>query len=406
MRINSKKSEFVGCSERERKRRYSRIRRKMEERGLDCLIVTGYSGRWNEMNGNLRYITNYADNLSTVSYALFPLAGEPIYIIQMDAKRSNLELSWIKDIRYRATSSASKILVDGIRNLNRSGGHIGLVGASYWNNEIVRMPYDIYLDIIRELPRAKIEDATDIFTEMRQVKSLEELNLIRKSAKLCDDVFQELPRITHAGMREYEWFAKIHEMIYANGGEHPTFLIGASGRMPANDPRLLRNDPLYSSRRISRDDVIISEIGPKTGGYMAQTLQMLSIGKPIRKIVEITEFAAELFPKIAKRLRPGSKLVEITSHAKILAESERSLGACAQSFVPALHFVGFGGPDPTTEPIGEITARPGMVLMIELGPYSRQDIYPWLGNAFEITEGGSRSLTSIPCSERALKIVD
>src|SRR5258707_1356782 len=40
----------------------------MTRRGIDCLVLNGSSGRWNEMNANIRYIAGYADNLSGVGY--------------------------------------------------------------------------------------------------------------------------------------------------------------------------------------------------------------------------------------------------------------------------------------------------------------------------------------------------
>ncbi|MGH7088117.1 MAG: hypothetical protein ACREFQ_04390, partial [Stellaceae bacterium] len=58
------RDEFNHLSDAERDRRWSRIRAEMEKRGVDCLLLNGNSGRWNEMNANIRYVAGYADPLS------------------------------------------------------------------------------------------------------------------------------------------------------------------------------------------------------------------------------------------------------------------------------------------------------------------------------------------------------
>ena len=69
------RDEFDQVSLAERDRRWVHIREEMEKRGVDCLLLNGNSGRWNEMNANIRYVSGYADPLSGTNYALFPLTG-------------------------------------------------------------------------------------------------------------------------------------------------------------------------------------------------------------------------------------------------------------------------------------------------------------------------------------------
>ena len=82
------RSEFNQVSLSERDRRWTRIREEMARRGVDCLLLNGNSGRWNEMNTNIRYLTGYADPLSGTCYAFFPMSGTGTYVTQMTGKRS------------------------------------------------------------------------------------------------------------------------------------------------------------------------------------------------------------------------------------------------------------------------------------------------------------------------------
>ncbi|HKM51625.1 MAG TPA: hypothetical protein VJZ75_10655, partial [Candidatus Bathyarchaeia archaeon] len=61
-------------SEGEYARRYDEIRRMMVERNISSLIIHGDSMKSNRMQANVRYITNFVDEV--VSYVFFPLEGE------------------------------------------------------------------------------------------------------------------------------------------------------------------------------------------------------------------------------------------------------------------------------------------------------------------------------------------
>ena len=58
--------DFYQLSTAERDRRWQAIRAGMDRLGLDCLLLSGNSGRWNEMLANVRYVSGYADNLSGI----------------------------------------------------------------------------------------------------------------------------------------------------------------------------------------------------------------------------------------------------------------------------------------------------------------------------------------------------
>jgi len=102
------RSEFNQVSPGERDRRWTRIRNEMAKRGVDCLLFNGNSGRWNEMNANIRYVAGYADPLSGTCYALFPTTGAGTLVTQMTGKRSLYTLSWFEDLRVGKTSDLGK----------------------------------------------------------------------------------------------------------------------------------------------------------------------------------------------------------------------------------------------------------------------------------------------------------
>src|SRR3989304_10431684 len=53
-----KRYQMPQLSLQERERRWNSVRQKMAQRGLDCLIVHGDSGKYDSMMANIRYLTH------------------------------------------------------------------------------------------------------------------------------------------------------------------------------------------------------------------------------------------------------------------------------------------------------------------------------------------------------------
>jgi hypothetical protein len=87
-------------SEAEYERRYSLVRKGMEENGLDCLLVYGVSRGMGMEPGqtNLVYLTSVASWSQT--YLVFPLNDEPTMFIMSSNQVKNIrDNSVIKDVR-------------------------------------------------------------------------------------------------------------------------------------------------------------------------------------------------------------------------------------------------------------------------------------------------------------------
>ena len=141
------RSEFNQVSTAERDRRWAAIQGKMSERGIDCLAINGNSGRWNEMNANMRYVTGYADPLSGTCYALFPSTGPGTLVTQMTGKRSLHTLSWFEDIRVGKSVDFAAIVEERLTDLGLTKGTLGLAGICFRARESVGLPWAIVDEI-------------------------------------------------------------------------------------------------------------------------------------------------------------------------------------------------------------------------------------------------------------------
>lgn len=386
------RSEFNAVSFAERDRRWREIRAKMAQRGVDALLFNGGSGRWNEMNANIRYVTGYADPLSGTCYALFPASGDGTLLTQMTGKRSLFTLSWFPDIRVGQTSKLGKIVEERLTELGLANGTLGLCGMVFRADENVGLPWNLLEDIKKRLPNLKIVDVTDIMFEMRTVKSDEEIHCLEKSAEVVDAGLEAHWATWKPGMTEREYYSAVVHAMDAAGAEPPTFLLLESGPL---FKAWLTQDPIPSNRVLERGDYIISETSPKWAGYQAQGLQCVVLAKPTREMTELVKYGAEVWHRVTDMLRPGNTLEQAEHCAQDIIERAREkLGDYAGTLVPHCSYAGLGGPDPFARP-AEI--QPNQALMGEIGPYGGRvkPRPPWRmngGYCLITTDGAPRHL--------------
>ena len=354
---------FVRLPLSERDRRWQSIRAEMSLRGVDCLLLNGNSGRWNEMNANIRYLCDYADPLSGTCYALFPGAGEGTLVTQMALKRSAREMSWIQDIRSARTGALAEIVEERLSAIGLVNGTLGLVGITVRADENIGLPWNQLEAIRKRLPGVKVVDVTDLFFEVRSVKSAVELECLARSADLVDLAFEAHLDTWQPGMTERQYYAAIVHAMNAAGAEPPTFLLLESGR-PFGP--WLSQDALPTGRVLSPGDYIVSETSPKWAGYQAQGLQCILLGRPTKAMNELVGYATEVWHRCTEQLRPGKLLREVEHAADDVIERARSrLGALADTLQMHVSYAGLGGPDPLARP-PEIV--PGQAFMPEIGP--------------------------------------
>ena len=401
------RDEFDQVSLAERDRRWVHIRGEMEKRGVDCLLLNGNSGRWNEMNANIRYVSGYADPLSGTNYALFPLTGTGTLVTQMTGKRSLFTLSWFEDLRVGKTIDLAKIVKERFTDLGLTSGTLGLVGMVFRTHENIGLPWNVLEEIKKLLPNLKIVDVTDLFFELRSIKSDEEIRCLERSAEISEIGFKAHITGYRPGMTEREYYSAIVHAMDAAGAEPPTFLLLESGQLFQDWPT---QDPLPSNRVLNLGDYVASESSPKFAGYQAQSLQCVVLGPAKEEMTELVKYGVEVWERFTDLVRPGNLIEQVEHSADDIIEKARArLGDYAGTLIPHCSYAGLGGPDPVARP-REI--QPNQAFMGEIGPYGgRSDPPPpWRmngGYCLISTDGAPRHLSGqSPIEERLMVVID
>jgi len=321
------KSRWPSLSEKERDRRWGRVKELMRVKGLECLVVFGLKGR--------EQFDRYLTNDRTGGIVIFPLEGELVHLtwatFDMPAHLESAlrgEASWVRDMRLGANGAG---VVKVLQEKGYERASIGVVGL-----EIIApgemegyVPYRTWAYVLDNLPHASFHEVSNAFAQLVFVKSDEELQLVRRAAEIGELAAQAMMKVTRPGTSESEIYAAAMNQLFlnrANGSVSPYIspMILHSG--PDNPSWgapmwLLRGQP---PRVVKNGDIIHAEIFPHYGGMEAQLQMCIAIEQvePVNR--ECATIARQSYEVGFKALRPGKTFGEV---AEAMEEPLRQAGA-------------------------------------------------------------------------------
>jgi Xaa-Pro aminopeptidase len=169
---------------------------------------------------------------------------------------------------------------------------------------------------VKESSSAAPVSATAAVEEIRRVKTQEEIEWIRKAARLADRGYEHFVNSARAGMTEYELVAEVEGFVKAHGAEDNFMLVASGGiEVTAMKPP--------TARKLRNGDSVITELTPQINGYYAQICRTLIIGPPSEKQLESYAIFAEAQQAAQDLLRPG---VDISDVARVQNDVFRKHG--------------------------------------------------------------------------------
>jgi Xaa-Pro aminopeptidase len=239
--------------------RLRKVKREVEERGLDGFLVTHLP--------NVRYLSGFSGT-------------NGLCLVGRDAS------SFITDFRYDEQSHqevtglriaiAKNSLFDELkkRKLFHDMRRVGVEG-NY-------LPYSEYQKLKKAFPRVRFSPFADMVEGISAVKDQEEIGLIKRAARISDKVFDEVMAVLKPGIRELEVSAEISYLHKTHGAERDAFeTIVASG------PRGALPHGIASAKKIREGEFVTLDFGCVYRGYCCDITRTVSVGRPTKKLREI-----------------------------------------------------------------------------------------------------------------------
>ncbi len=290
----------------ERDRRWKRLRERMQQAQLDCIIGFPNSGHWDQFQAGLRYITQIGGNTTEVA-VVFPLDGETTAFVRGPNEVAwwGSQSEWIPDLQTTGRSWAQPV-IQSLRAKGLANKRIGVIGLT----GSVRSPEGLVpsgiVDALRaELPEAKLVSADDVVNRCRSAKSPAEVEFQRNACHVAERAAQTMIEMARPGVPEREVFGAMLRTIVVEGGEIMAMLHWGSGPLPPWPHRLVTN------RVLEAGDVINNEIESKWSGYVAQVVQPMVLGQPEQWMQDCFDTSRRIFDELRAAIRPGAAVASV-----------------------------------------------------------------------------------------------
>ncbi len=319
-------------SQAERERRWARVRRLMAREGLDALVAFPNSGHWDHFQADVRYLTQIGGNCTEVA-VVFPLEGEVSAVLrgENDIAWWSLQQDWVTDLR-PARGFCSLRVAEQLKELGLERGRIGISGLE----GLVRAPegivvWGMFERLRKALPHAILLNTTHVLQEARAIKSVEEVEFIRKAAGLAETAVERMMSLARPGIPERHVYGAMVQSMIAGGGEIPTMILWGAGQQPPWPHRML------TDRMLQKGDMINNEVEARWAGYIAQVVAPCCLGPIEPAIRHVFDLSLEIFNELRAVMRPGLRFVDIQRHYR-----EAVTGAGFEEGAALLHGRGLG----------------------------------------------------------------
>ena len=354
----------------------------MKDQKLDALLMFRQESMY--------WLTGY----DTFGYVFFQTlildnSGNIILLTRAPDLRQAQNTSNIKDIRIwidKDNSNPTEDLKVILGELNLKGKKIGIEYEAYGLTGRNAMKLNQSLE-----GYCKIEDRSELVSQLRVIKSAEEISYVRKAAELADRALNEVWKNAKAGVSEAKILAEMQRVIFEGGGDYPAneFIIGSG-----HNALLCR---YQSEKRILSDqDQLTVEWAGTYKHYHSAMFRTIPIGKADPKHYKMYEACLEALTNCEKKLAPGNTVGEVFDvHAKTfddLGYKESRMNACGYSLgatfsptwmdVPPMIFTG-----------NPLIIKPGMVFFMHMILMdSKAQLAMNLGETYLVTEDGNERL--------------
>ncbi|MEM7651899.1 MAG: Xaa-Pro peptidase family protein [Pseudomonadota bacterium] len=237
-----------------------------------------------------------------------------------------------------------------------------------------------------------LEDASDLVSRLRLVKSPAELAYVRRASELVDAAYDEAVALARPGAFEGDIIAAMQSAIYRGGGDDP-----ANEHIIGSGPQALLCRYQTGRRTLEADDQLTLEFAGVYRHYHSCLMRTFKIGTPPSPaMVDMHKAATDSLVAAEAALKPGSPIGEVfDAHASVLDEAgykHARMNACGYSlgttFAPNwMDWPMFYHGNP-------VIAEPGMVFFIHIIIFDEdKGLAMTHGRTSEVTETGSTPLS-------------
>jgi Xaa-Pro aminopeptidase len=360
--------------------RLRKVKSLMEEGGYECLLISP--------GPNLRYLTGFHydypgdawDAIITwdmIVAEIIPLDGEPVLVVPESSENWMRWISKFDNVRYYSGAKDRMLVLKDL--LGKVRGTLGMED---------HLPFKIYEQLVAAFPQIKAKNASDMLSEVRLVKSKEEIECIRKAAGIVEKGVKVGRESIQESITEKEISIEIEKAMWKHGAESISYCVVQSGAKTATwDPP--------SEDRVKKGDFFLMDLSATYNGYHADITRMTVVGRPSEKQEKVYRVVQEAQLKAIDAIRDGVKAGVINDVGRRVMD-ERGYGEYFPFGIG--HGLGLEAheiPHLTEYRNMEMVLQPGIVMTIEPTINLPGEFGVRIEDDVLVTAGGREMLTTL-----------
>jgi Xaa-Pro dipeptidase len=275
------------------------------KRAVELMVKRGLDGLLMFRQESMYYLTGY-DTFGYVFFQCLCLGadGRLMLLTRVPDLLQAKHTSMIEDIRIWVDgpdAQPAAELREILRALGCAGKKLGVEYEAYGLTARNGMRLNAALDGF-----CRLEDASDLVSRLRVIKSPAEIVYVRKAAELADLALDEAHRLAGPGAFEGDIIAAMQGAVFRGGGDDPAneYIIG-SGK----DALLCR---YFTGRRtLDARDQLTLEFAGAYRHYHACLMRTIPIGGPLPGQREMHKVSVDALEACKAALKPGRPIGEV-----------------------------------------------------------------------------------------------
>lgn len=234
-----------------------------------------------------------------------------------------------------------------------------------------------------------------LIEEMRAIKTLDELEAIKKAQKLTDETFSYILERIEPGRSEIDVMLDMEFYMRKLGSEGVPFdfivVSGKNSSLPHGVP---------SDKKIEKGDFVTMDFGAVIDGYRSDMTRTIAVGSVSEKQKHVYDTVLKAQLEAFKAIKPGVVCKEVDKVARDIIYGAGYEGCFGHGLG---HSVGIEIHEtPCFNTVCETITKPGMIITVEPGIYIENQFGVRIEDMAYVTEDGAESLTF---SEKKLIVV-
>ncbi len=324
---------------------------------------------------NVYYFTGFLDISDATICLIIPSGATPLLLTYPLSYELALEKAGGCTVKSVESGKISEQIINKAVSLN--------VKKAYFD----KLDFPTYLKLRDK--GIDVNQDGDMIWKLRRIKDADEIELMRKAAKLADIGMQAGLEAVKVGVFEYEIAAEVEYAMRKGGSEGTAFeTVVASG------PRSAFPHGLCSDRRIQGGDFVTLDLGAVHKGYRSDITRTTIAGKASKRKKELFNLVLKAQEEAFHHIRPGIVGKEVDNVARKIIDD----GGYGKMFVHGLgHGVGLDIHEPPRlSPRSNDVLEAGNMVTDEPGVYIKGFGGVRIEDLIHVLADGGERLTKTP----------